>query len=445
MKHKRILALLLTAALALQGTSALAAMPTGVSAVKSRTTISSNSAQTAEALSLNVQKAYTFTDSDSERYYKFTPSTTGYYEVKVENAVCDDFAWVYDSTGTLVDAGNCSSSFATAFTTNGIKMTAGQTYFIYVCAFVDSGASRPVCTTVVKHTHTTDDLLGTQEADCIEAGYKEYHCSKCMDTYQIAIPKKGHSWKSTYTVDKKATCTQAGQKSIHCSVCNAVKSGSSVSIPALGHSYKESYRIQADQNANGRISYMCDRCYAEKTTTIPRPKKITLSKTTYVYDGIAKKPTVKVTDAAGKTISASNYTVSYAAGRKVVGSYKVRVEFHGSQYEGALSTYFTIIPQASTLKSVTASSKGFTAKWTKVSAQKGTTQSTGFHLQCSTSSKFTKVKNVLIQSTKTTSKKVTGLSPKKKYYVRIRTYKETISGKRYYSNWSKVKTVTTKK
>ena len=445
MKQKRILALLLTAALALQGTSALAAMPTGVSAVKSRTTISSNSAQTAEALSLNVQKAYTFTDSDFERYYKFTPSTTGYYEVKVENAVRDDFAWVIDSTEKLVDVGSCSSSFSTAFTTNGSKMTAGQTYFIYVCAFVDSGASRPVYTTVVKHTHTTDNPLGGEEASCTEAGYKEYRCSKCMDIYQIAIPKKGHSWKSTYTVDKKATCTQAGQKSIHCSVCNAVKSGSSVTIPALGHDYKESYRIKADANITGRISYMCDRCYAEKTTTIPRPKKITLSSTSYTYNGIAKKPTVKVTDAAGKTISASNYTVSYAAGRKVVGSYKVRVEFHGSQYEGALSTSFTIIPQATKFKSLTAGSKSFTAKWTKLSTQKGNTQASGYHLQYSTSSKFTSVKNVLIQSTSQTSKKVTKLSAKKKYYVRIRSYKETMSGKRYYSKWSTVKTVTTKK
>ncbi|MGI6170795.1 MAG: hypothetical protein ACOYIC_03550 [Butyricicoccus sp.] len=49
-----------------------------------------------------------------------------------------------------------------------------------------------------------------------------------------------------------------------------------------------------------------------------------------------------------------------------------------------------------------------------------------------------------ITSNKTVSKKVTKLTAKKKYYVRIRTYK-TVSGKKYYSSWSKAKTVTTKK
>ena len=42
------------------------------------------------------------------------------------------------------------------------------------------------------------------------------------------------------------------------------------------------------------------------------------------------------------------------------------------------------------------------------------------------------------------SKKITGLKGGKRYYVRIRTYK-TISGTKYYSPWSKAKTVTTKK
>ena len=45
---------------------------------------------------------------------------------------------------------------------------------------------------------------------------------------------------------------------------------------------------------------------------------------------------------------------------------------------------------------------------------------------------------------KKVSKKMTGLKGGKRYYVRIRTYK-TVSGVRYYSPWSKVRTVKTKK
>ena len=43
-----------------------------------------------------------------------------------------------------------------------------------------------------------------------------------------------------------------------------------------------------------------------------------------------------------------------------------------------------------------------------------------------------------------TSKKITNLKGGKKYYVRVRTYK-TVNGTKYYSPWSKTKTVTTKK
>jgi len=44
---------------------------------------------------------------------------------------------------------------------------------------------------------------------------------------------------------------------------------------------------------------------------------------------------------------------------------------------------------------------------------------------------------------KTTKNKVKKLKAKKKYYVRIRTYK-TVNGKKVYSSWSKVKSVKTK-
>lgn len=44
---------------------------------------------------------------------------------------------------------------------------------------------------------------------------------------------------------------------------------------------------------------------------------------------------------------------------------------------------------------------------------------------------------------KTTKYKVKKLKAKKKYYVRVRTYK-TVKGKKVYSAWSKVKSIKTK-
>ena len=84
-----------------------------------------------------------------------------------------------------------------------------------------------------------------------------------------------------------------------------------------------------------------------------------------------------------------------------------------------------------TITSVKAQSKAFTVKWKKKSSI------TGYQIQYSTNSKFKKNnKKIKIKNSKTVSKKITGLNPTQKYYVRIRTYK----GKKY-SSWSKKKCI----
>jgi hypothetical protein len=78
-------------------------------------------------------------------------------------------------------------------------------------------------------------------------------------------------------------------------------------------------------------------------------------------------------------------------------------------------------------------------KWAKQA-----TQTTGYQIQYSTSSKFTSYKTVTISKNSTVSKTVSKLTANKKYYVRVRTYK-TVNGKKIYSSWSAAKNVTTKK
>ena len=76
--------------------------------------------------------------------------------------------------------------------------------------------------------------------------------------------------------------------------------------------------------------------------------------------------------------------------------------------------------------------------------KKNRTQTTGYQIQYSTSSKFKGAKTVTVSKNKTTNKTISKLKAKKKYFVRIRTYKKTAAAK-YYSSWSKVKKVTTKR
>lgn len=167
------------------------------------------------------------------------------------------------------------------------------------------------------------------------------------------------------------------------------------------------------------------------------------STTSYTYNGKVKTPTVIVKDSKGKTLKKNtDYTVSYAKGRKNVGKYAVKITFKG-KYSGTKTLYFTIKPKATRISKVTAGSKKFTVKW-----KKQATQTTGYQIQYSTSSKFSKAKTVKVGKNSTTSKTISKLTAKKKYYVRVRTYKTVkINSKatKIYSSWSKTKYVTTKK
>ena len=95
-------------------------------------------------------------------------------------------------------------------------------------------------------------------------------------------------------------------------------------------------------------------------------------------------------------------------------------------------------PKSTTIKKLKSAKKSVTIIWKKVSGVKG------YQIQVATDKKFKKnKKTVTIKKQKTTKTSVKKLKAKKKYYVRIRTYK-TVNGKKIYSSWSKVKSVKTK-
>lgn len=68
---------------------------------------------------------------------------------------------------------------------------------------------------------------------------------------------------------------------------------------------------------------------------------------------------------------------------------------------------------------------------------------TGYQIQYSRKSSFSKKKTVTIRRKGTVRKSFKNLVGGKKYYVRVRTYK-TVNGTKYFSKWSKKKTVKTK-
>ena len=297
-----------------------------------------------------------------------------------------------------------------------------------------------------------------------------HECSRCHDKKDEAAHDYGsdnvcdtcgyyktvpHTHNLTLVAAKAATCTEGGKEAYYkCEGCGKFYEdvlgtkeitdlASWGNIAKIAHTTKQTV-TKATPTANGKIVNYCSVCKKTlSTTVIPKASSIKLKATSLTYNGKVRTPKVIVNDRTGKTlVKNTDYTVSYAKGRKYVGKYAVKITFKG-KYSGTKTLYFTIKPKATSISSLKAGSKKFTVKW-----KKQATQTTGYQVQYSASSKFSKAKTVTVGKNTTVSKKISKLSGKKKYYVRVRTYKTVkINGKsiRIYSGWSKAKTVTTKK
>ena len=210
----------------------------------------------------------------------------------------------------------------------------------------------------------------------------------------------------------------------------------SVTLPAIGkHIYKKQIK-KATTKYWGSIVEVC-ACGDRRETKIAPATNIKLSKTSLVYNKKKQKVTLTVKDSKGKVIPSSEYTVSGATSGTKVGSYTLKVTFKSSssKYTGSKTLTWKIYPKGTKTTSVRGGWKSVTVKWAKQ-----TSETTGYTLQISTDKKFKKsVKTIKVTKNKTTSKVIKGLKAKKKYYVRIRTYKGS-----YTSTWSTVKSVKTK-
>ena len=380
-----------------------------------------------------------------------------------------------------------------------LDLTPAKTLYDYEFIKVD-GLNKPIVSdgTVVtyyyknkneEHTHNLT-LVAAKAATCTTAGNSAYYtCDGCdkwfadatgsveiTDKTSVKIPAPGHTagteWKSDDTNhwhecsrchDKKDEAAHDYGSDNVCDTCGYYKT-----VPHTHNLTLVAAKAATCTESGKEAYYKCEGCgkfyedvlgtkeitdlaswgniakIAHTTNqTVTKASSIKLKATSLTYNGKVRTPKVIVKDRTGKTlVKNTDYTVSYAKGRKYVGKYAVKITFKG-KYSGTKTLYFTIKPKATSISSLKAGSKKFTVKW-----KKQATQTTGYQVQYSASSKFSKAKTVTVGKNTTVSKKISKLSGKKKYYVRVRTYKTVkINGKsiRIYSGWSKAKTVTTKK
>ncbi len=239
-------------------------------------------------------------------------------------------------------------------------------------------------------------------------------------------------------VTREATCKREGERTYTCRICRYTETET---VPKTTHKFgTEKVTTKATVSRNGAMDKICSICGDKKSSAIYAAKNIKLSAAGYIYDGKAKKPAVTIRDSKGNKLkNGTDYKLTYAGGRKNVGSYGITVKFLG-KYGGAAKKSFTIYPRPTSLAKLTPKAKGMAISW-----KKQPKQISGYEVAYSTSSKFAKkaTKSVTVNKGKT-AKTIARLKGKKRYYVRIRTYM-SVKGKKYYSSWSKAKSVMTKK
>lgn len=335
----------------------------------------------------------------------FADAASGDFHLKSAAGRWNGATWVKDTvTSPCIDAGEVSAAYANEPTPNGNRANMGAYGNTAEASKSTSGGS----------TDPSDP--SNPEQRCKHTGTEVRN-------------------------QKDATCTAAGYTGdTYCKICNK-KLSTGKSIAAKGHSTTTKTQ-KATASKDGKITSTCTRCgTTTKTVKIAKVSKIKLSKTKYTYNGKKQTPSVTVKDSKGKELKVNtDYKVKLPSGRKNVGTYEVKITFKGSKYSGSKTLSYTINPKSTKLSKVSAKKKGFEAKWKKQS-----TQTKGYQIQYFTDSKFKSGnKTVTVNKNSTTKKTISKLKAKKKYYVRIRTYK-TVGKQKYYSDWSKSVKVTTKK
>ena len=309
---------------------------------------------------------------------------------------------------------------------------------------VNGGTKHTECT--VCHTVIKTEAIpakGHEYVDTVTAptcttdGYTTHTCSVCGNTYtDSVVPATGH--KNSEAVKENvvaATCTANGSYDlvVYCSVCHLEISRNSIVTDKFSHSY-QTKTTPATTAKDGKIVTACTVCgKISKTVVIPKIASISLSSVSYTYDGKVKTPTVTVKNNKGTTLKkGTDYTVTYASGRKTPGQYAVKITFKGN-YSESKTLYFTILPGITNSIATATNSLAIKLVWKAVP---GATGYQVFLYDAKTK------KYVTLKTTTGTSYTVSKLKSGTSYKFAVRAY-TIVNGKVYWASGYKTITATT--
>lgn len=386
-------------------------------------------------------------DGDADSKYAINLYDTSYYIYKL--IYCKELNLYYAHE---IEYGNSSfNPFNMGYTRTMEEISA------YTFGSKNSGAQEYIDNKTGKKCifdiESKNGVLSYVKCDLLSIGSITDSTGKSEDWY-IARPSSDNvvlTQEEWYNLDKDGSgYTASYEREMLNGYVNVYVSGTSYHLTAkktAGCKHKgqvQSVKKKATFVSDGKVVTKCKSCGKTLSTKkINKISNVKLSKSIYTYDKKAKKPAVTVKDSKGKKLKkGTDYTVTYAKGRKSIGSYKVTVQLKGKKYSGKNTLTFRIAPAGTAIKSVKAGKAKVTVNWKQ---QKKNTS--GYIIQCSTNKSFKGSLLVTVSSNKAKNKQVTRLNSKKKYYVRICTYKNVKkNGKttKICSDWSKAVSVKTK-
>ena len=188
------------------------------------------------------------------------------------------------------------------------------------------------------------------------------------------------------------------------------------------------------------ITYTCTRCNHTYSEDISKVSSVRLSKSSYTYNGKNQKPSVVLSDRNGNTLNSVSYSIQYPKVAKNIGRYTLIITLSADQYEGTQKVTFDIVPQKIQKVKLQSGKKQIKIKWKKAK------NINGYEIQYALSGGKKTVWKKTSTSKRKNSTVIKKLAKKKKYTIRIRSYKVVkCNGKkiRLYSDWVQ-KTIKTK-